>query len=106
MLIDKLKMNTDLIIKVILTGHQVKAIKGGFLEKLMAYLNIANDCKNSRNACYVSINSKGDAAYYTSLKPKTGYNNFQSSINSSVLLQDGTLIAITQSGNKEKHHII
>ena len=55
MLIDKLKMNTDLIIKVILTGHQVKAIKEGSLKNSMAYLNIANDCKNSRNACYVSI---------------------------------------------------
>ena len=39
----------------ILTGHQVKAIKERFLEKLMAYLNIANDCKTVEMLCYVSI---------------------------------------------------
>lgn len=77
----------------------------GYLEKIMPYLKIANECKDNKKACYTErIKNQGNVGqYYTHLQGEEGTSYLQAT-NSSVLLQDGTLIAIMATGNRNTHN--
>lgn len=74
--------------------------KRPFLERLMPYLNVAVDCKNNIKLCYDQDSRKG--SHKAQLEKTWGVFNESTA---SVLLKDGTLISIVQSGNPYTKHV-
>lgn len=68
--------------------------KRPFLERLIPYLNVGVDCKDNIKLCYDQESNRG--SHKAQLEKTWGVFNADYS---SVLLKDGTLIAVVQSGN-------